>query len=236
MDIKRILKFLKAIAANNNREWFQEHKEEYLACKASFEEGIADAIVAYSSFDTEITRLQVKDCVYRFYRDIRFSSDKSPYKRHFGAYICSHGKKSLRGGYYIHVEPGHCLLAIGCYCLPTNILTSCRNEIMGNITEWRKAVENGKFIRQFGYPNEGFWEDEQVSDKGFGLHALKTCPKGFPKDYEFMDYLRMKDYCAWVKVPDEFFEGNGWINDSAEIFKVGKPMMDIINSVVDDYE
>lgn len=236
MDIKRIVNFLKAVAANNNREWFQEHKGEYLACKAIFEKGIAEAIAAYSSFDDEIAHVQVKDCVYRFYRDIRFSTDKSPYKRHFGAYICSHGKKSLRGGYYIHVEPGHCLLAIGSYYLPTNILTSCRNEIMGNIEEWRAAVENGKFIQQFGYPNDGIWEGEQVSDKGFGLNALKTCPKGFPKDYEFMDYLRMKDYCAWVRVPDDFFEGDGWIVDSAKIFKVGKPMMDIVNSVVDDYE
>ena len=236
MDIKRIVNFLKAVAANNNREWFQEHKAEYLACKAIFEKGIAEAIAAYSSFDDEIAHVQVKDCVYRFYRDIRFSTDKSPYKRHFGAYICSHGKKSLRGGYYIHVEPGHCLLAIGSYYLPTNILTSCRNEIMGNIEEWRAAVENGKFIQQFGYPNDGIWEGEQVSDKGFGLNALKTCPKGFPKDYEFMDYLRMKDYCAWVRVPDDFFEGDGWIVDSAKIFKVGKPMMDIVNSVVDDYE
>ena len=236
MDIKRIVNFLKAVAANNNREWFQEHKAEYLACKAIFEKGVAEAIAAYSSFDDEIAHVQVKDCVYRFYRDIRFSTDKSPYKRHFGAYVCSHGKKSLRGGYYIHVEPGHCLLAIGSYYLPTNILTSCRNEIMGNIEEWRAAVENGKFIQQFGYPNDGIWEGDQVSDKGFGLNALKTCPKGFPKDYEFMDYLRMKDYCAWVRVPDDFFEGDGWIVDSAKIFKVGKPMMDIVNSVVDDYE
>jgi len=68
------------------------------------------------------------------------------------------------------------------------------------------------------------------------LTRLKTCPKDFPKDYPFLDYLRMKDYCAWVKVPDDFFEGDGWLDRSAEIFQVGKPMMDIINSVVDDYE
>ena len=182
MDIKRIVNFLKAVAANNNREWFQEHKAEYLACKAIFEKGVAEAIAAYSSFDDEIAHVQVKDCVYRFYRDVRFSADKAPYKRHFGAYICSHGKKSLRGGYYIHIEPGHCLLAIGSYYLPTNILTSCRNEIMGNIEEWRAAVENGRFIQQFGYPNDGFWEGDQVSDKGVGLNALMTCPKVFTKD------------------------------------------------------
>ena len=236
MDIKRIMKFLTAVAANNNREWFQDHKAEYQACKADFEKGIAAAIASYSSFDDEVAHLQVKDCTYRFYRDIRFSNDKSPYKRHFGAYICAHGKKSLRGGYYIHVQPGHCLLAIGSYYLPTNILTSCRNEIMGNIDEWREAVENGKFVSLFGYPNEGHWTDDDASEKGFGLTCLKTCPKDFPRDYEFLDYLRMKDYCAWVKVPDDFFEGEGWLKKSADIFRAGKPMMDFVNSVVDDYE
>lgn len=236
MEIKKIIHFLSQVAAHNNREWFQEHKAEYQACKEDFEKGIAAAISRYASFDDEIAHLEVKDCTYRFYRDIRFSNDKSPYKRHFGAYICAHGKKSLRGGYYIHVQPGNCLLAVGSYSLPTKILTSCRNEIMGNIDEWRAAVENGKFVSLFGYPNEGDWQDDHVSDKGFGLTRLKTCPKDFPKDYPFLDYLRMKDYCAWVKVPDDFFEGDGWLDRSAEIFQVGKPMMDIINSVVDDYE
>lgn len=236
MDINRIMKFLGNVAVNNNREWFHEHKNEYQACKESFEADIAKAIACYSSFDDEISHLQVKDCVYRFYRDTRFSQDKSPYKRHFGAYICAHGRKSLRGGYYIHVQPGNCLLAIGSYYLPTHILTSCRNEIMGNIDEWRKSVENGRFVNLFGYPNQGHWQDDEVSHKGFGLTSLKTCPKDFPRDYEFIDYLRMKDYCAWVKVPDDFFASDRWLQASADIFKVGKPMMDIINSVVDDYE
>ena len=140
MNVKKINHFLQDVAAHNNREWFLEHKAEYLAAKSDFEEGIRKAIAHYAGFDDEIAHLQVKDCTYRFYRDIRFSSDKSPYKRHFGAYICAHGKKSLRGGYYIHVEPGHCLLAVGAYCLPTNILTSCRNEIMGNIEIGRAHV------------------------------------------------------------------------------------------------
>lgn len=109
---------------------------------------------------------------------------------------------------------------------------------MGNIDAWRKAVENGQFVKYFGYPNEGEWDEQKeiLSDKGFGIGRLKTCPKGFPKDYEFIDYLRMKDYAAWIKVPDDFFEGDKWLDEIEKYFKVGKPMMDIINSVVDDYE
>ena len=180
-----------------------------------------------------MSHLQVKDCVYRFNRDTRFSADKSPYKNHFGAYMCAKGKKALRGGYYLHVEQGHCLLAVGGYWLPTNILTSCRNEIMGNIDTWRGIVENKDFVDLFGLPNASKWGE--VS-RGFGLEALKSAPSGFPRDYEFIQYLRMKDYCAWVKVPDNFFEGDGWIDEMARIFKVGKPMMDFMNNVIDDYE
>jgi len=236
MDTKKVTNFLKAVAAHNDRDWFQAHKTEYMAAKAEFEHAVGQAIAKYSSFDSEIAHLQVKDCTYRFYRDIRFSSDKSPYKRHFGAYICAHGKKSLRGGYYIHVEPGNSLLAVGSYYLPTHILTSCRNEIMGNIDLWREAVENGRFVSLFGYPNEGCWTDDIVSRKGFGMTCLKKAPKDFPKDYEFLNYLKMKDYCAWTRVDDDFFEGDGWLEKSAAIFQTAKPMMDIINSVIDDYE
>ncbi|MBQ6209857.1 MAG: DUF2461 domain-containing protein [Prevotella sp.] len=233
MNTKRILDFLRDIAANNNRPWFQEHKAEYTACKNDYERDIAQAIIRLSEFDDEVAHLQVKDCVYRFYRDTRFSEDKSPYKRHLGAYICAKGKKALRGGYYIHVEPGNCLLATGSYWLPTNILTSCRNEIMGNIDVWREAVENKQFVEYFGRPNEGTWEQ---SDKGFGLDSLKTCPSGFPRDYEFIQYLRMKDYCCWKRVPDDFFNGDDWYDEAITIFKTAKPMMDFMNAVIDDYE
>lgn len=237
MDIKIIIKFLTEVAANNNRPWFQEHKAEYQEAKAEFESGVGDLIKSLSTFDPEIAHLTPKDCCYRFYRDIRFSQDKSPYKRHFGAYICAHGKKALRGGYYLHIQPCHSMLCVGSYWLPTNILTSVRNEIMGNIDEWRKAVESGEFIHYFGYPNQSKWENEYpVDPKGFGLSCLKKAPKDFPKDYEFLNYLKMKDYCAWHILDDKFFNQKNWAEKAAEIFKVAKPMMDFTNSVIDDYE
>ncbi len=232
MQIERIINFLRDIRVNNNRQWFMEHKPEYLAVKKDYEDGISKAIVRIAEFDPSIKHITVKDATYRFYRDTRFSPDKSPYKSHLGAYIASHGKKSFHGGYYIHIEPDHCLLACGNYCLPTNILTSCRNEIMGNIDSWRSIVEDKKFINLFGRPGEGEWE----SPKGFGLEMLKSAPSGFPRDYEFIQYLRMKDYCCWRAVPETIFGSDEWLDEIVRIFKVGKPMMDFINAVIDDYE
>jgi uncharacterized protein (TIGR02453 family) len=101
MDAKRILKYLRQLAKNNNRTWFQEHKQEYDAIRADFEQGVEQAIRRIISFDPSVIHLTVKDCTYRFYRDTRFSNDKSPYKNHLGAYIAAHGKKALHGGYYL---------------------------------------------------------------------------------------------------------------------------------------
>jgi len=232
MDAKRILDFLKQVMANNNRPWFQEHKGEYEEVKAEFERGVGQALERIMTFDPEIAHLKVKDCTYRFYRDTRFSPDKSPYKNHLGAYICAKGKKALRGGYYIHLEPGHCMVAVGSYWLPTNILTSCRNEIMANTEEWLKCVENKSFQKYFVGKDNATWEDPQ----GFGLERLKTCPAGFPRDWEYVKYLRMKDYCCWHRVDDAFYEGDKWLEKSEKMFLAAKPMMDFMNAVIDDYE
>lgn len=237
MNYDLIKRFLVQVAANNNRPWFQEHKGEYEQAKAEFESGVGQLIGELAKFDFEIAHLTPKDCCYRFYRDIRFSPDKSPYKRHFGAYICAHGKKSIRGGYYLHLQPGHCLVAVGSYWLPTNILTAMRNEIMGNIDEWRRCVENGEFVHYFGYPNATTWEGSYPTDpKGFGMTCLKKAPKDFPKDYEFLNYLKMKDYCAWHTIDEKLLSEKDWAVKVAAILKVGKPMMDFVNSVIDDYE
>lgn len=232
MDAKRIIQFLKDVSANNSRPWFQEHRDEYLTVKKSFEEGIAKAISKIAEFDPSVNNIQVRDTTYRFYRDTRFSTDKSPYKNHIGAYIAAHGKKAMHGGYYIHLEPGHCLISAGNYWLPTNILTACRNEIMSNEVKWLECVENDDFIKLFGKAEYKGWN----SPNGFGIEYLKTCPSGFPKDYKYIQYLRMKDYCCWKNVPDTFFDGEDWLDEMVQIFKIAKPMLDFMNNVIDDYE
>ena len=240
MDAKRILEFLKQVAANNNRPWFQEHKGEYEAVRAEFEHGVQLALERIMTFDDEVAHLTVKDCTYRFYRDTRFSADKSPYKNHFGAYINAKGKKALRGGYYIHLEPDHCLVATGNYWLPTNILTSCRNEMMANTEEWLKCVESKEFLKYYSdehlMQKDNSWEENWDLPQGFGLTKLKTCPAGFPRDWEHVKYLRLKDYCCWHHVGDDFFEGDKWLDEMERMLRAAKPMMDFMNAVIDDYE
>ena len=241
MDAKRILSFLRQVSANNDRQWFQAHKSEYEAVRADFERGVGQALERIVTFDPEIAYLKVKDCTYRFYRDTRFSPDKSPYKNHFGAYIDAKGKKALRGGYYLHLEPDHCLVAVGNYWLPTNILTSCRNEIMSNLEQWLKCVESKAFLKYYGSATaSSFKEPTDISSwdqpQGFGLDKLKTCPSGFPKDWPYVHYLRLKDYCCWHAVDEDFFEDDAWLDKIETMFRAAKPMMDFMNAVIDDYE
>ena len=240
MDTTKIIGFLRDIAAHNNREWFIANRKRYDEAHGEFENGVEKFLPAIVEFDPSVMHLTAKDCMYRFYRDVRFSPDKSPYKRHFGAFISAKGKKSLHGGYYIHIQPGNCFVAAGSYWLPTNILTACRNEIMANIGTWRKAVENGRFVNL--YANAGgndmgeYTDGDKMPPKGFGTSHLKKAPKDFPKDYEYLDYLKMKDYCCWHTVSDDFFDGDDWIGKTVEMFKAAKPMMDFTNAVIDDYE
>lgn len=222
MQAARIIQYLKELSANNNRDWFLANKDEYEAVRSDFETAVQKAILRISSFDPSVSHLTVKDTTYRFYRDVRFSSDKSPYKRHLGAYIAAHGKKALHGGYYFHLEPGRCMVACGNYYLPTLILNAVRNTIISRIDEFRSLVENDAFRRYF--------------PEGFGNEKLKTCPSGFPKDFPFMDYLRAKDYCCWHYVDDDFFNGDKWLDEFEMICRAAKPLMDFANDVIDDYE
>ena len=93
MNIPVIFQFLKDLAANNNREWFNEHRDEYETARLEFDKLLAAVISRIALFDESIRGIQPKDCTYRIYRDTRFSLDKTPYKVHFGGYINAKGKK-----------------------------------------------------------------------------------------------------------------------------------------------
>ena len=103
---------------------------------------------------------------------------------------------------------------------------------MANEEEWLRCVENDEFQKYFGADEDADWDSKQ----GFGLEKLKTCPAGFPREYPYMRYLRMKNYCCWHQVSESFFQGDKWLDKMVPMFKAAKPMMDFMNSVIDDYE
>ena len=114
MDTTLILSFLTDLKTNNNREWFEENKERYKQAHTSFLEIVKHTIEGIGKFDQDIAHLEPKKCIYRIYRDIRFSKDKTPYKIHFGAEMAPGGRRSGLAGYYIHIQPGESIVAGGC--------------------------------------------------------------------------------------------------------------------------
>ena len=100
------LKFLSELKENNSREWMEANKKRYQSVRAGFEEMVTSLIQKIGAFDPDIAGLQVKECVFRINRDVRFSNDKSPYKITFSAYIGKGGKKAEKAGYYLHNDTG----------------------------------------------------------------------------------------------------------------------------------
>ena len=98
-----VLQFLQDLRMHNDRAWFEANRARYTAAQAAFNRMAEQLIPAIASFDGRIRNLTVAQCTYRIYRDLRFSPDKTPYKTHFGAYICPGGKNSGYAGYYFHL-------------------------------------------------------------------------------------------------------------------------------------
>ena len=221
MDIAVIFQFLKELSLHNNREWFNEHKEEYKHAQFEFELLLTAVIERISTFDESVRGIQAKDCVYRIYRDTRFSPDKTPYKIHLGGYINAKGKKSDHCGYYLHIENGNCMLAGGSFCLEPKILKAVRQAVYDNIDEYREIVEDPEFKQYFPV---------------IGETHLKTAPKGFPKDFEYMDYLKCKEYTCIHYIPDELFLSPGFLDEVEKVFKQLKRFADFTNYTIDEFE
>lgn len=219
-DIQTILAFLADIRDNNNREWFAANRNRYDEAHTLFRAVAEDMITRIGPFDSTVAGMPVEQTLYRFYRDTRFSPDKSPYKRHMGTFINAKGKKSQHGGYYLHLEPGACLLAVGTYWHESRVVRAIRQEIVDHTERFVAIVDDTAFRRSY---------------TSLTIESLKTIPRGFPKDFARPELLRAKDYCASCPLSDDFFAAGDWRERAAAIFRTGKPYMDFINEVVDDY-
>lgn len=220
-DIDHIYQFLRDIAQHNERPWFAQNRAAYERVRMIFEGMAQQLINRLGEEDPSVAHLSVRDCTYRFYRDTRFSEDKSPYKQHFGTYIAAHGKKAWHGGYYLHIEPGACMIAGGAYCLPSHILRAVRQSIVDETEEFRSIVEQPEFKRLF---------------PTIGMERLKTLPTGFPRDYPYPEYLRPKDYSIATVISDDFLRQPDWLEQTVAVFRLMKPFLDFINYTIDDYE
>jgi uncharacterized protein (TIGR02453 family) len=174
-------KFLKDIKKNNNKPWFEKNKALYLAAKEDVQELVEEVIEGFGKKDAQIAVLEPKDCTYRFYRDVRFSKDKTPYKTNMGAYFNKGGKKAPTAGYYIHLEPGRTMAGGGLWTPQGPELNKARQEIDYSFAEWSGIIQNRAFKKSF--PDGLDRED-----------GLSRPPKGYSDDNPAIDYLKMKSF------------------------------------------
>jgi uncharacterized protein (TIGR02453 family) len=207
--------FLTQLAANNNREWFAANKKAYDTEKLAFDKVIEYLLKTIGAFE-DIDGQRVSDCAYRIYRDVRFSADKSPYKRHFACSFEQGGKKSGRAGYYLHLEPGNCFLAGGAWGPSKEQLAAIRQEIDYNPSELLGILENHDFKALF--------------DKIEG-EALKTAPKGYDKDHPNINLLRQNQYYVLHKYTDAEVLAPGFLEKFVSHCRTMKPFADWCNMV-----
>lgn len=212
---KESLDFLKALKKNNNREWFNKNKARYESARSNVVE-FAEELLAFMRRHDHIETESGKKSLYRIYRDVRFSKDKTPYSDYWGGGF-RRATKKLRGGYYFHLEPGNSCLIGGFWGPNKEDLARIRQDIDLNHDEWRRLLKSKAFKNMFGV-----LRGEQV----------KTAPRGFSKEHEAVDLLRYKQFLirhdftdAEVLRPDFAVKAN-------EVFKKMRPFLDHMSQIL----
>jgi uncharacterized protein (TIGR02453 family) len=214
---KSILSFLKDLKKNNNREWFDENRQRYQEAKQAFELYVLEVMGEIQKFDREAVNTAPKDCIFRIFRDIRFSKDKTPYKSNFGAYIAKGGRKSTLAGYYLHIEPGASMLAGGIYMPQPDVLKAIRTEIFHNIDEFKSILTHPKFRRHF---------------TAIEAPRLSRPPKGFPADFPDIGLLQYQYYSVGKGESDSAVAKPDYINEIREVFRAMVPFNRFLNEAI----
>jgi len=212
------IRFLSQLRENNNREWFNENKAIYEEARGITETFINELIAGISQFDSSISSLEAKKAMFRIYRDIRFSKNKTPYKNSFGSYIAPNGRKSITAGYYLHLEPDASFLAGGMHSPQGEHLKKVRQEIMYNNEEFKSIL------------NEKVFKDNFETLRG---EKLKRPPKGFPAEFADIELLKHKEFIVVHELSDKDVLADNFFEYAIAVFKTMKPLNDFLNKALD---
>ena len=214
---KSTFDFLTSIKNNNNRDWFIKNRPSFIEAKENFESFVQKVIDNIIDFEPIMKGLEAKSCLYRFNRDIRFSSDKSLYKTHFGAFIVKGGKKNgdKFAGYYLHIEPGKSIIAGGAYMPSAPWLSAIREMIDEEPERLMKILKGKDFVKYFG----------KIDGE-----KLKKAPKGYLPDHPFIDLLKLKSYLVVNEVNDEFVLSKEYFDHVMNVVRTMKPLNDYLNN------
>lgn len=212
---KSTLDFLKKLSANNDREWFAAHKNDYELAKENAEHFV-DRLIEKMNAHDQLEVSSGKKSLYRIYNDVRFSKDKSPYNPRFAGYL-RRTKPLLRGGYYFWIRPGASRIGCGFVYPNANDLKRVRDDIAVNYKEWNKLLRSKALITTFGA-----MQGEQV----------KTTPRGFAADDPAIDLLRYKQYWFEHHFTDREVMATDFLLTTNRAFKSIRPFFDYMSDVL----
>ncbi|GGG98801.1 TIGR02453 family protein [Polaribacter pacificus] len=204
--------FLSELKQNNQREWFTERKElfkEHQDHAKAFYGAIRASLEKHDEID--------KFKLFRIYRDVRFSKDKTPYQPHFAGSFSRLGKQ-LRGGYYLRIRPGESFLAGGFWEPNKEDLQRIRKEIELDASEFRAILADKDFTKYFGGKFEG--------------HELKSAPRGFDKEHPDVDLLRKKGFIAVRNFTDAEVLAPNFLEELDNSYKALRPFFDLFSDVL----
>jgi uncharacterized protein (TIGR02453 family) len=210
MLAKETIDFLKKLDKNNDREWFNANKDKFIAANDNIIAVTGHLIGRIAKFDPEVASIDPKTCVFRIYRDVRFSADKSPYKTNLGAFVAPGGKKAMSPGYYFHVQPKMFFSAAGKHMPDATEFLKIRKAVAENTKDFLKIVEAKRFRDRFG-----------------DLHGdrLSRPPKGFAADHPAIEYLKLKSFTVGEKFSEAEALGKDYPKILAESFKAAYPLV-----------
>ncbi len=215
-----VFEFLSELRNNNNREWYHEHKKMYREARACVESFIDHLIPEMIPLNPAFQGLTAKQTMFRIFRDIRFSKDKTPYKTNFGAVIAPGGRKSKYSGLYIHIEPSKSMVGGGIYHPPKEILDAVRKEIYYNGDELCRILDDEEFKKYYG----------EISSMG---DELKRLPKGYDQDAPNQDLLKMKTITAMHLLSDEVLVSDQAIPEIVKAYRIILPFNSFFNEAID---
>lgn len=212
---KEALDFLKTLSKNNNRDWFNKHKERYTEARSNII-SFADSLLFEMNKHDEIATLSGKDSLFRIYKDVRFSKNKTPYNTHWSGFF-KRASKKLRGGYYFNIKPGGSVLAGGFWGPEPKDLKRIRQDIDLNYTDWKKLLAGKTFIKTFGKMT-----GEQVS----------SSPRGYSKDHPAIDLLRYKQFILRHEFTDKEVFSPDFPYNASDVFKKMRPFLNYMSEVL----
>ncbi len=208
-----LFEFLEQLADNNNRPWFQENKPRYeqdvLEPAMAFIRAFQPRLKRISSYFVASDR-RVGGSLMRVYRDTRFAKDSEPYKTNVGIQFRHQlGRDIHAPGFYVHVAPGECFLAVGLWRPEAEPLRRIREAIAEWPDRWRRARDAAKFRARFAL------------DGG----SLKRPPRGFPADHAWIEDLKRTDFIAVEELEERDVLERKFLDSVAASFTASRPFM-----------